>query len=511
MKIKAVYLFLFVFFFIPLLAQAGVVINEVAWMGTEVSATDEWIELKNTTPDSIDLEGWTIEWRDGLYNILISFANTDENKKCSNTIIPAGGYFLLERTDDETVPGIIADCFYTGALRNNPDGEHLILKNSGGALIDEVNGLGGWPAGDNGSNDTPKKTMQKSGIGWITADPTPKAENMGSSSNENFSSGEISPSEDSTTETQSSGSVSSTSENEPKITAKASAYAIMIAGSENIFSGNGYDLKGEPLSNAEYKWSFGDGSYKSGKNITHTYFLPGDYMVALNVVSGMYGASDYLKIKVISLPVYISEVKPGAGGFVEFYNDSKFNLDISRFGIFNSKSSFYFPENTIILAGKYLAISQSVIGFEIFKNYGSISFLYQNSEVADLITYSGELKENESFHKIEGLVKIGLSSPGSDSFLGAQKTVPVLAQNMDNSAGIKQNKTEEPESSSVISDVEKTPADKTQTAIVNEVPSKGDRIFFGSSWFWFSGAVILGILSAVGVVFLRRSKFLADP
>ena len=353
--------------------------------------------------------------------------------------------------------------------------------------------------------------MQKSGIGWITADPTPKAENMGSSSNENFSSGEISPSEDSTTETQSSGSVSSTSENEPKITAKASAYAIMIAGSENIFSGNGYDLKGEPLSNAEYKWSFGDGSYKSGKNITHTYFLPGDYMVALNVVSGMYGASDYLKIKVISLPVYISEVKPGAGGFVEFYNDSKFNLDISRFGIFNSKSSFYFPENTIILAGKYLAISQSVIGFEIFKNYGSISFLYQNSEVADLITYSGELKENESFHKIEGLVKIGLSSPGSDSFLGAQKTVPVLAQNMDNSAGIKQNKTEEPESSSVISDVEKTPADKTQTAIVNEVPSKGDRIFFGSSWFWFSGAVILGILSAVGVVFLRRSKFLADP
>lgn len=41
--------------------STSVVINEIAWMGTEVSASDEWMELYNNTNKDIDLTGW------GLY------------------------------------------------------------------------------------------------------------------------------------------------------------------------------------------------------------------------------------------------------------------------------------------------------------------------------------------------------------------------------------------------------------------------------------------------------------
>ncbi|MFQ5534092.1 MAG: phospholipase D-like domain-containing protein [Sphingomonadales bacterium] len=129
-------------------AQAGdVEINEIAWMGTTVSANDEWIELRNTTAAAVSLSGWTLKATDGTPSITLSGS------------IPAGGFFLLERTDDTTVPGITADLIYTGAMENG--GEVLELRDGGGVLIDSVNN---WAAGDN----TTKATMERIPTGWQT-------------------------------------------------------------------------------------------------------------------------------------------------------------------------------------------------------------------------------------------------------------------------------------------------------------------------------------------------------
>jgi hypothetical protein len=55
-------------------------------------------------------------------------------------------YFLLERTDDDTIPDIPADLLYTGGLGNQ--GETLQLLASDGTPIDSANLAGGpWPAG----------------------------------------------------------------------------------------------------------------------------------------------------------------------------------------------------------------------------------------------------------------------------------------------------------------------------------------------------------------------------
>ncbi len=120
--------------------ERKVVLNEIAWMGTLASTSDEWMELFNNTSSAIDLTGWTLVAADGTPSIVLAGS------------IPAGGYFLLERTDDTTVSGVTADQIYTGALGNT--GEILELRDGTGALQDRVDA---WYAGDS----TTRETMQR--------------------------------------------------------------------------------------------------------------------------------------------------------------------------------------------------------------------------------------------------------------------------------------------------------------------------------------------------------------
>lgn len=168
-----------------------VVINEIAWMGTTNNYCDEWIELYNNTDSDIDLEGWTLNSKDGSPSIELAGE------------IPANGYFLLEKQDDNSVPDINADLIYSGALSNKE--EVLELRNSNGVLIDIVDD---WYAG---SNDT-KATMERvntleSGIefsNWANAVNsynvgfgTPKELNTNSNDTNNNNSGSTDNPEDS--------------------------------------------------------------------------------------------------------------------------------------------------------------------------------------------------------------------------------------------------------------------------------------------------------------------------
>lgn len=116
-----------------LASTRAVVISEIAWMGTAVSANDEWIELTNNTDQAIDLTNWTL------------FALDNSPEITLNVTIPANGHLLLERTDDTTVPGVTADQIYTGSLAN--DGETLMLRDENDTLIDQIDAAGGWFAG----------------------------------------------------------------------------------------------------------------------------------------------------------------------------------------------------------------------------------------------------------------------------------------------------------------------------------------------------------------------------
>ena len=139
-KIFTLAIFLGGFFVWPNFVQAttgDVIINEIAWMGTTALASDEWLELFNTTSQTIDLTGWGL-FEAGGDTLIISLAGQ----------ISSQGYYLIERSDDDTVFDILADAkgpFSGNGLSNN--GEYLILKNAAGETIDSINAPSGWPAG----------------------------------------------------------------------------------------------------------------------------------------------------------------------------------------------------------------------------------------------------------------------------------------------------------------------------------------------------------------------------
>ena len=146
-------------------SHSGVIINEVAWMGTTVGATKEWIELKNISTSPINLDGWQLLDKDNQIKIVF---NKDD-------FLMPGQLYLLERTDDDSVSGVVADKIYSGNLSNT--NESLRLFNSSCQLIDEVVASSNWPAG----NSSERRTMERSSdLNWHTSfsvNGSPKAEN----------------------------------------------------------------------------------------------------------------------------------------------------------------------------------------------------------------------------------------------------------------------------------------------------------------------------------------------
>ena len=141
------------------IATTPVVINEIAWMGTAADANDEWIELYNPTGEDISLDGWVLYATDGVPEIALE-----------NTI-SAGGYYLIERTDDTTVSDIAADLVtpFSGSgagagLGNTPGGETLTLArvaNGATTTIDQAVNWGSCAPASSCGDNVAKKTMER--------------------------------------------------------------------------------------------------------------------------------------------------------------------------------------------------------------------------------------------------------------------------------------------------------------------------------------------------------------
>lgn len=141
-------------------SNGDILFSEIAWMGTINSANDEWLELKNNSSQVITLDNWLIKSAISKFQITLS------------GIIPANGFFLLERTDDDSVPNISANQIYTGALSNSS--EKLQLLDTNGEIIDLVDASNGWPAGDNATKQSAERQADLSWSNSLLPGGTPQ-------------------------------------------------------------------------------------------------------------------------------------------------------------------------------------------------------------------------------------------------------------------------------------------------------------------------------------------------
>jgi len=147
-------LFLFLSHFSKAASAPEIIINEIAWMGTQVEGIEsknwwryEWLELYNNTEKVISLNNWKIElYRDEF----------DWSLNLNGAINP-NDYFLIV-SSDKISPNYDLNYSNLGGKFNN-SGQKVILKDELGNIIDSLDcfSYGKWFAGDNST----KQTMER--------------------------------------------------------------------------------------------------------------------------------------------------------------------------------------------------------------------------------------------------------------------------------------------------------------------------------------------------------------
>lgn len=334
------------FLITPWGAFAEVRINEVAWAGSASDANNEWVELWNDGTASIDLAGWQLRAADGSPAIALT-----------GTIAPAG-YFLLERTDDESAPGVRADVIYTGALSN--EGEKLELINASGGVVSTADGSDGWAIGGDAST---KQTLQSMNGSWGTADGTPRRPNASANSApaSNTAAKKTAPTGGRPVMTGRAPEPLPTPKHREMVAIDIGADRAGTMGAALAFTAAVIDGDGSELHNGKVRWTFGDGGAGEGRSAAHTYVHPGTYVVTAHVTY-----EEFRRTHEDSARINVAITSPGVGipeatpQFITLANYAEAEADLSGFTAMARGKSFTLPEGSYILPGASIRIPAAI-------------------------------------------------------------------------------------------------------------------------------------------------------
>lgn len=337
-------------FLVPSFGHAQVLISEVAWMGTDEDANNEWIELYNLSNTGTDLAGWTLS--DGA-SINVSLTGT----------LSAHGTGVLERTDDTTLPDT-AFLIYSGALSNS--GGTLTLTDASGAVSDQAVGGTNWSS-IGGSNTVPKKTPQRTRTGtWVTGTPTPNADNVEEDAPATTTEEDDSTTTETTTTSAktSSGGSSATKKTTPKVVENP-VLKLAFNVPNIVYVNQKIELEASPsgigetlMRSLNYSWNFGDTYTATGRRTSHVFEYPGDYTIVASAEFAKQSAM--VRHEVTVLPALLTLTQSPAGDIV-IKNDSKYEVDIGGF-ILEGNSKLTFPKYTFVKPSGTLTIGKSRIG-----------------------------------------------------------------------------------------------------------------------------------------------------
>jgi len=370
-----IFLSLLAFLFYVNIAYAQVAVTEIMYDLPKDSGSDggrEWLEVLNTGNEDVDISSWRL-YEAEVNHKLKSFQG--------DTFLQAGGYAIIADNPGKFLldwPGFSGAIFDSSfSLKNT--GESISIRDADLVDIDTVvydSGQGAKGDGD---------SLQKTSGGWVAAIPTPGSSDLEAN--------HPNPATSSNTENSAQGQVASSPP--PPIVSSGSTWPVesqiftriittsnvIVVGADILFRGEALGLIKKPLDGARYMWIFGDGSNSEGEKVLHYYNYPGEYVVILNASSGKYTASDRVIVKAIPANIEISSVGSGEDSFVEIYNKTKYELNLSWWRLRAGGQFFNIPEDTIILPGRKIIFSSQYTKFNITERE-NIELLYPNSTVA---------------------------------------------------------------------------------------------------------------------------------
>ncbi|QQG49644.1 MAG: lamin tail domain-containing protein [Candidatus Berkelbacteria bacterium] len=147
-----------VWLFSPSAAHAAgtqeVVINEIMWMGSEASAADEWIELRNNSEtNTVDLTNWKLTNVSSGGDLVIP----------AGTIAP-GGYFLISNYDKTSASSVlnVTPDYVTTTLQVGNSCLPIVLQDAASTQVDEM----GCNVADyfGGTNTATKAALERNAV-----------------------------------------------------------------------------------------------------------------------------------------------------------------------------------------------------------------------------------------------------------------------------------------------------------------------------------------------------------
>ncbi|MCM2339374.1 MAG: lamin tail domain-containing protein [Burkholderiales bacterium] len=346
----------FILFLICKEVEAKVVLNEVKLYPTE----DRFIELYNQDDVDVDLTGFYIQRKTQTgtsFNSLVS--NTYfENKK-----INAKSYFLISRNLINGSDIILSNLTIT-------ESNTIQIKNDQGEIVDKF--CFGEATDCGGVSVANPIEGQSVGLGEngmaVFALATPRAKNYVSTvSVENAAT-----SNSSTYVNQTISDVKNKIIDIPKIETHILSKNFAFAGIPILFNSRTTGYLGEELTQGKYFWNFGDGDSKeiNANNMakfSHIFSHEGEYVVSLEYYKNFYSenpdALDKITIKVVLPEIIVSRVGDVKDFYIEIFNNTNYEIDLSGFVLSGNLKNFTFPKNTILSSKKKIILSSQITGF----------------------------------------------------------------------------------------------------------------------------------------------------
>ncbi len=336
----------------PGIVCGQVVITEIMY---DIEGTDtgrEWIEIQNVGDSSTDLSTWK------LFEANINHKIT----AVGDAMLPAQGFAVIVDNPDKFMADNpqFSGLLFDSAFSLSNDGEALVIRNEALVDIDAVSYL---PAIGAAGDET---TLQKAVSGWIAAMPTPGSVTIATESFhpappvESNSSASTTTSEDSDGvgtpqggsgtilsdySSHSSQAAATVSYDIPEFQVTAGRARLGFVGAPITFEAKIKAAKNLLSGGLLAEWSMGDGTEKIGREISHVYQFPGDYIVILNAGLGGSTAASKVQVRIVDPSVSI-QFSPL--GYVRVDNVSDAELNIGGWLLETENTRFVISRDTII-------------------------------------------------------------------------------------------------------------------------------------------------------------------
>lgn len=422
--LKRILFILMAIFILPQISYASLRISEVAWMGTADSSSNEWIELYNDGSESISLTGYKLTSIDDGLNVSLKGS------------IQSNSYYLIERTDDSSVPNISADLIASFGSGLSNAGETLKLINQEGSVIDEVVGGTSWK--NIGGNSENKNTPQWTSSGWVTQAPTPRfAPSVDGVVSENSTSSVQDTQIVTISSSHSSSNSSSKKEEAPKVVRDSFKIVIkhdgnILKDSSETFTAKVFGLSDEELPNAKVIWNFGDGTTAEGKEVKHIFRFEGIYSLVVKASHNDFSTTVRMRVEVLNQKIQITDAKPGFDGYIKILSQN--DTDISGFSLRSGGAKFVFPEGTMLYAKTPIIFANSITGIV---NHSALALHHVNNQIISAfgdteteipVVYSNAVSYNK------GDLNKKIEEEPSDKIVATSSTSSLLA--LTSSSGI---------------------------------------------------------------------------